>query len=275
MNTSPTTKDDKQVISALAIRSVATDLKSFDKALEVAIEIMNDPGSFSKNKRLQSAKALRDLKRCISTSSDRLFQNVKVLDPVPSLDYVHKRQKQPVLQDITNKRSLSTGPASSSNASSSKRGKKSTSAVLPTRLHRVGLPPPQNGTHYTKLEFFKILTNPTAEHGLLNRIIEEGLVPVKRRQALHLLKGYRDHGIHLKNLHKPWGETGREPILEFKDVQEITIDLQAKSGYCLGKENVEDILAEKQKQNMLARGIQPLAPTTSCSQTVQNYKSWI
>ena len=61
--------------------------------LALAIDIITDPDSYTKTKRLETAKSLRELKRCIEFSTELLCKEVKVLDPVPSLDYVHSRQK--------------------------------------------------------------------------------------------------------------------------------------------------------------------------------------
>ena len=89
----PTTKDDKQVLAALEIRQIAENLKTFDKELGEAIDIISDPDSCSKSKRLDAAKSMRSFRRSIESASSQLFKDIKVLDPIPSLDYVHSRQK--------------------------------------------------------------------------------------------------------------------------------------------------------------------------------------
>ena len=116
----PTTRDDKKVAAALAIRSVATNLKGFDRALGDAIAIFstNPPSqSCTETQRSQATKALQDLKQCIGSSCDQLLQQVRILDPIPSLDYVHSRQKQQqqLVQNTTNisgrSSSAGSGPA--------------------------------------------------------------------------------------------------------------------------------------------------------------------
>ena len=91
--TNPTTKDDKKVAAALAIRSVASMLKSFDQSLVEAIETIGNPDS-TKVQKNKSMKALKAMRNSTAALIEELVNNVKILDPIPSLDYVHSRQKQ-------------------------------------------------------------------------------------------------------------------------------------------------------------------------------------
>ena len=143
-----------------------------------------------------------------------------------------------------------------------------------------GLPAPSIGKHYSKLEVLNILTNPNSlasSSDLLTKIMDAQLVPVKRRQMNKLVSKFKTEGMAMKGLHKDWGEAGRAPLLTFEDVNSITNDLKANSGFCLDDNNISDAISNKQKENMEARGIQPLAPTcTSPSDTsVRNYKALI
>ena len=125
--TNPTTKDDKRVAAALAIRSVASTMKSFDQPLVEAIETLGNPNS-TKVQKSKSAKALKAMQNSIAALIAVLVSNVKILDPIPSLDYVHSRQKKQPLMDISNKRNA---PVPEPNPPAPKRVKK-TRAVLPS-----------------------------------------------------------------------------------------------------------------------------------------------
>ena len=163
--------------------------------LALAIDIITDPDSFTKTKRLETAKSLRELKRSIEFSTELLCKEVKVLDPVPSLDYVHSRQKQNVLQDITNKRQLTGHTHSSKKA-------KTSPPFLPAPKLTAGLPAPQNGKQYSKLEVVEVLNNAASKASsseLLTKILESKLVPVGRRQVNRLLARYKKDDTSLKD----------------------------------------------------------------------------
>ena len=131
---SPTTNDDKKVAAALAIRDVSNNLHKFNQTLEEAINTLNDPNC-SQAKRGRVAKAVMEVNQAIAASAQQLLVNVKVLDPIPSLDYVHSRQKPaPVLQTVANK----LPPINECAAPKPKRRK----AVLPTKRAAIDLPKP-------------------------------------------------------------------------------------------------------------------------------------
>ena len=120
-------------------------------------------------------------------------------------------------------------------------------------------------------------TSQIAAGNLVNKIVEKKLVPVGKRQIYKLLANYKLNGSPSKGLQKSWGETGRNPYLDRCDVGDIVLDLQSNSGYCLDSKSLEATIAEKQKNDLLARGIQPLSSsnTTPSATSIRNYKSLI
>ena len=102
MSSARSTKDDKQMAAALAIRGVASILKSHQSAIEKVLQVVNDPSAFTK---LEIAAAKRALKETsLASLSEQLLENVKILDPISSLDYVFSRQKSNALNKNAKKR---------------------------------------------------------------------------------------------------------------------------------------------------------------------------
>jgi hypothetical protein len=183
------TKDDNKVTAALAIRNVAAQLKGFDDVLGVSLAAITTPSAFSQNKRTEICKQLRSLRKCLLASAEQLCKNVKVLDPIPSLSYVHARKKelQQPLQDVTNKKrspqAPSTGPTPPA-----KRSKKSSPSTVTPRDD--GLPTPENGHEFSKLEFCKVVSKASTKQSrskLVDQVLAAKLVPVGRRCLNKLL----------------------------------------------------------------------------------------
>ena len=258
-----TTKDDKKLAAALAIRTIAKNLQKFNTILDDAIAILSKPEDFSKARKGTAERAMKQLKVEINFQSQQLLTEVKVLDPIPKLNYVHGRSKSP-LSDATNKRPSPT----SVSAPKPKR----TKATIPTQA--VQLPLPINGTQFSKLEVVQILekANDIKEHTkLLDAIVKSQLVPVKRRNINTLMQNYRAHGMHLKGLHRDWGSTGRNPLLSNNDVTDMVAQLQSQPGRCMEKEDIRAAIKDKVKKNMEARGI--LSDFEPSEGTVENYRS--
>ena len=101
MGSARSTKDDKQVAAALAIRGVASILKSHQSAIDNVLQVINDPSAFTK---MEIAATKRTLKETsLDSLSGQLLESVKILDPISSLDYVFSRQKSTALQENVKK----------------------------------------------------------------------------------------------------------------------------------------------------------------------------
>ena len=151
-NTAPVTKDARTVNAASAIRGISSNLSTLEVPLKEAMEIMLNPADSSQAKKARAVKALKEANNLIINSAKHLLENVKILDPIPSLDYVHARTKHSPLQDITN---IKRNSSSQVNGPSKRR--KTNSPVLP----EYNLPFPQNGKQFSKLEVVDILSRGT------------------------------------------------------------------------------------------------------------------
>jgi hypothetical protein len=183
------TKDDNKVTAALAIRNVAAQLKGFDNVLADSLAAVTTPSAFSQNKRTEIAKKIRNLRKCLLASAEQLWKDVKVLDPIPSLDYAHvrKKQLQQPLQDITNKKRSPQAP-NNGPTPSTKRSKKSSPSTVTPRAD--GLPTPENGHEFSKLEFCMVVSKASPKQTkskLVDQVLEAKLVPVGRRALNKLL----------------------------------------------------------------------------------------
>ena len=89
-STTPSTKDDKNIAAAFSIRTVASDLTKLNSVLSAAIAALENPTVAAL---ATTRKSLDDLKTSLISSSIHLQTNIKILDPISSLDCVHKKQK--------------------------------------------------------------------------------------------------------------------------------------------------------------------------------------
>ena len=274
---SPTTTDDKRVEAALAIRCISSNLKVSSNSLDDTIGVFSNPNEFSQARRTRAIRELKQLKEQLIVASNQLAERVKLLDPIPSLNYVYAREKKSltaVLQDATNKR-----PSPSSTTPAPKK-RKTTS--LPTRATAaaIDLPKPKDGKHYSRKELVEIIVAKTKKGtkeriDFVNKIADANLVPCQKRNINKLLQKHEEKGLSLEELNKPWGAKGRNPILDNSDLANITAKLNSEGGRCISKENVEAALVQHQKQELLNRGIQPLNSSSilPSQTTVRNYHS--
>ena len=236
--------------AALAIRSVASTVDGFHNSLEEAIECLSNSG-FSQARKNRAAKSLKAMQINSKALAAALVENVKILDPIPGLCYVHQRKKRSFQLDIDSDKE---------NIPPKSKKPRQTKAKLPTAVE---LPIPKDGKQLSKLELVEFLSalgkGSKAYTMARSKIIEAGLIPIKRRQVEKLMEGFEKEGKSLASLNKNWGTTGREPLVSVADVTEIANkSLHENPGHCLEQHSIKAAIVEKRKEAMLARGIQPL-----------------
>ena len=79
-------KEDKKADAALAIRVVASSILNWNSVLKDAIGVLQDPSSHPKAKVGMTERSLKQLVVETTAVSKKLIAEVKVLDPIPSLD---------------------------------------------------------------------------------------------------------------------------------------------------------------------------------------------
>jgi len=204
---SPTTKDDLKLTAALAIRSIAKSLQKSCAALDEAVAIISGPeASHTNSHKKKVATALRALKESISSSCNDLSTHVKVLDPIPGLQYVHSCQKtqqqRSPLGDITNKRANEV-------ATPNPRAKKAkkTAAAIPFIPPIPVLSPPKNETQCSRAELITVLSktcnNPKIRNAWISTVLDSKLVPVVKRQIHRLMQKHEQNGVPINQLDKP------------------------------------------------------------------------
>ena len=236
--------------AALAIRSVASTVDGFHNSLEEAIECLSNSG-FSQARKNRAAKSLKAMQINSKALAAALVENVKILDPIPGLCCVHQRKKRSFQLDIDSDKE---------NIPPKSKKPRQTKAKLPTAVE---LPIPKDGKQLSKLELVEFLSalgkGSKACTMARSKIIEAGLIPIKRRQVEKLMEGFEKEGKSLACLNKNWGTTGREPLVSIADVTEIANkSLHENPGHCLEQHSIKAAIVEKRKEAKLARGIQPL-----------------
>ena len=190
------TQDDKKVEAALQIRQQGCQLVD---VLQVIVECARTLGDSSTSKR-DKAKAIGHLRKVAlvcSAMSTSWFDSVKHLNPIPALDYVHKRNaaskrqrssvsdenrttKSKIGPPVTQIHALSASISKSDRSSKPAAAKKAKVETWPTRcplplpLHppnkAVSFPPPQSGKQYTKMEILLSFVRPSRVKSVLVRL---------------------------------------------------------------------------------------------------------
>jgi hypothetical protein len=135
---------------------------------------------------------------------------------------------------------------------------------------------PENRREYLPLEaasYLHSLDDGKIRSATIQEWIAKGLVPVKSKQTLYDLIRKVEENVDISGT---WGKTGRPRLVATDDIPRLVSGLDGHKGLVMSLEDVEVAMIRVRKENLEARGLQPLGGEGTISRvSLTNYKAII
>ena len=281
----PSTGTDNAIEATRSLYEAYYRLQNISNVLKSFVELVSDDAS-SKNAIQKNCRIIRHV---IYPAIDKIQTNVvksgKYVSPIASVKVACDQNEREIFRkivDVTNKFKTPDiqmlehylTPLSSPTVKRPRSSRKALQDVTNKKQRttideHVPVPVPASGTYYSVDEFLKIVHDTkenSKERGkVILSILHKSYVPVKQTALYRLLKTVKE-GKPVSD----WNVSGRPPIANKKDIDDIAKKLSNDSGNTYGKKELEKQLLSLQKKKINDAGHVALNVPDSMNKTSLN-----